>query len=77
MSDENPDMSQPVANIGNVSAAAPLLGLETPNAVFEVDEPEGALDASLEAPTGLVQGSGSLLLIPSNASSDDSEDSLA
>ncbi|KAL9132616.1 MAG: hypothetical protein Q9175_006206, partial [Cornicularia normoerica] len=53
VSDENPDLSQNAVNIANVSASAPLMGLESSSASSEISEPEWLSDTSSEASTGI------------------------
>ncbi len=76
MSDENPDLGQPTADVVNVSASTLLLGLEASNASFEVNEPQRGADSSVEASTDLVQDSSSLSIFPGDVRSDILDDSL-
>lgn len=73
MSDENPDLNQPAAEIANISASSPFLSLEASNGSFGVDESEWVADTSVEVSTGLVQDGSSLVLVPDDANLHDSK----
>lgn len=69
MSDENPDLSQPTANVANVSALAPLLGLDASDGSLGTGQPDWAPAPFIEASTVPVRGSGSLSIVSGDATS--------
>ena len=69
MSDEHPDLSQPTANVANVSALAPLLGLDASDSSSGVGQPHWAPAHFVEVSTVPVQGSGSLSVVSGDATS--------
>ena len=69
MSDENPDLSHPTANVANVSALAPLLGLDASDGPLGAGQPDWAPAPFIEASTVPVRGSGSLSIVSGDATS--------
>ena len=69
MSDENPDLSQPTANVAIVSPLTPLLGLDESDGSSGVGQPDWAPAAFVDVSTGPVQGSGSLSIVSGDATS--------